>query len=83
MSSIPSARTVPFISGSTRSLNAEMNPKVSFGIALLGPPKFGVSPRHSGRASDDWPDPESSKVPGKTWIPAFAGMTARTFRRFH
>src|SRR6476620_11107662 len=29
---MPSALTVPFISGSTRSLNAEMNPRVSLGI---------------------------------------------------
>ena len=35
INSIPSALIVPFISGSTRSLKAEMNPKVSFGIALF------------------------------------------------
>ena len=32
---MPSALTVPFISGSTRSLNAEMKPRVSFAMSLL------------------------------------------------
>ena len=32
---MPSASTVPFINGSTRSLNAEIKPRVSFAISVL------------------------------------------------
>src|SRR5690348_18451715 len=43
---MPSALTVPFIKGSTRSLNAEMNPRVSLGMEFFA----GFGPETMRRA---------------------------------